>query len=438
MENKETYVFLDTMVYLHYLPVVELELRKLLKAVYVIILIPEITIRELEKHKLENNSKKIRQRARDRLEIIKKWIIEEKITSEIGVKLISERPKINFEEYELERNWNDHQLLASFIGFIKENKNKRVILLTQDNGLFIKTKGLNFEVIMLPENKKLPKEEDPLVKENKELRNKLYQYELAKPELIIRFSDTEDDIIFREFEIMKSQKEFTNETEKNIRELKDKFPEMHPRKKDEVKINFGAIDLSKTISAIYNDIPESEYKRYNKDRENYLSKMRDYLIKKEKYQTIPERRIIIDLELRNIGKVPGDDIDIYIHFPNGFEVYPNDNQPIEPTMPREPIKPRSKLNMGVINSLPTFNNFYPVPQVHSISRNSFKLTKTDSYELEYNVKKLKHGYIHPIKELLIIFPCYKEAKSFNFDYTITADNLLEPERGTLNVVINKT
>jgi hypothetical protein len=63
------------------------------------------------------------------------------------------------------------------------------------------------------------------------------------------------------------------------------------------------------------------------------------------------------------------------------------------------------------------------------------IKKTNSYDVDYNIPKLKHGLMHKLDSVYILFESISLAKSFHLKYSILADNLPEPSGGTLNIVI---
>jgi hypothetical protein len=59
MSSAPVAAFLDTMIYLHYRPVAEIDWQRVLDTARVDILVPRITVRELDRHKNTHASSRI-------------------------------------------------------------------------------------------------------------------------------------------------------------------------------------------------------------------------------------------------------------------------------------------------------------------------------------------------------------------------------------------
>lgn len=69
---------------------------------------------------------------------------------------------------------------------------------------------------------------------------------------------------------------------------------------------------------------------------------------------------------------------------------------------------------------------------------SFRLKKTNSYDISDHFARIKHGTTENLPELTLVFDSFDEASSFNCDYTIRVGNLPEPIAGKLHFVIEKS
>lgn len=435
MEQTITFVMLDTMVYLHYQSPEHLCLTKLLSADEVTVLVPRITIHELDTHKNTHQSSKIRERARKRLSAIQKWIDAGQITSKVSINFSATQPGIDFTAHGLNPQWNDDQLLAAVIQFKDEHPEERILLLTQDTGLLLMAKHIGLEAIMVPDDKRLLQEEDPLAKENQELRNKLLRLKTARPNLILRFCGARDESTHGEFKLEVPREVSSFDKDGLLAELQNVVPEMHP----DPPAPAGSLSRSIALTgALGERIPDSEYERYNRERKAYFEQMLDYVDRLSTYRTQPNRTLLLELELRNLGTVPGEDINIDVHFPDGFELYSEDDLPGEPRKPSPPEKPMTEWQrrmagfMGNLACMPNLGNFSSIGPL-----DPFSLRKTNSYELTDHLPQLKHGCSYAIRRLYLVFPSYEAAESFNFDFRIAAANLPEPSTGRVHMVVRK-
>lgn len=435
MNNNRQYVMLDTMVYLHYRSPDELCLPEMLGASDVVLLVPRITMQELDVHKNTHPIPKIRDRARKRLVAIQRWIDTGQVVPGVSIRFDALRPTIDFASNGLNPQWNDDQLLAAIIQFRDTNPDDSIALLTQDTGLLLTAKHIGIRTVMVPDDKLLPQEEDLLAKENRELRNELLRLKTARPNLVLRFCGSSDDSEHIEFELETPSATPTFDRDAFLSELRAAVPEMHPAPPPSVDSFASSIDLA---SAFGERIPASEYKRYSRDREAYFRQMLDYIGRLAAYRTQPERTLLLELELRNIGTVPGEDIDIHIHFPDGFELYSEDGLPQQPPEPSPPEKPQTDLQRRMASITAGLGH---MPYLRGLSNigppDPFSLRKTNSYDLTDHVSRLKHGCAYALKKLYLVFPSYEAATPFNFDYRIAAANLPEAATGTIHVVVRK-
>ena len=67
-------IFIDTMIFLHYKAIDGIDLCCLLNVDELVIVIPRITLRELDKHKNIHASKKVRDRAKRIVSKLENWI----------------------------------------------------------------------------------------------------------------------------------------------------------------------------------------------------------------------------------------------------------------------------------------------------------------------------------------------------------------------------
>src|SRR5438105_35064 len=63
LRHEHLTVFLDTNIYLHYQPFEQIDWRKLLKSRCITLCVPAVVVSELDKHKDEHRTRRIRKRA---------------------------------------------------------------------------------------------------------------------------------------------------------------------------------------------------------------------------------------------------------------------------------------------------------------------------------------------------------------------------------------
>lgn len=69
--------------------------------------------------------------------------------------------------------------------------------------------------------------------------------------------------------------------------------------------------------------------------------------------------------------------------------------------------------------------------------NSPSIKKTNSYDVDFSRKNLKHGYSEQLEELTIIFDSNSSINNFQIDYELSSANMPEKLIGKLNVLFEK-
>jgi len=194
-KEARTFVFFDTMVFLHCIPVKEMNLPELLDVGTVTLVIPRITIQELDKHKNTHPSRKIRDRATDRLKTIQACMdtSEKELRFEVRLELTMARPSRDFEQHGLNMDCPDDELIANVLKCKGDHPSDRVVLISHDVGPKLTASQVGIETTEIPDRWRIRPEDDPLVKENKRLRNELLKLQSAQPKLILRLQGMQDD-----------------------------------------------------------------------------------------------------------------------------------------------------------------------------------------------------------------------------------------------------
>lgn len=428
-------VFLDTMVWIHCVPIQDIDLCLLLGAENVKVFIPRITIQELDKHKNSHSSQRIRRRVAQRLKDIGSWgeAQASEVRGGVTVSVVTRRPSQTFFNEGLDSNWADDQLIAAILDHKESNPLDRVVLVSHDVGPKLTALHFGIEVLEIPEKWRISPEEDPLVRENKRLRNELLSIQKSQPSLVLRLSEMEDADEHMCYEIRQSEPVESPDKDAIIAALKDNYPVMN---RSPLSLDAPQGSIAILGESLFSMPKPAEYSRYNHERLEFFSRYEEYLDWLAKYHTQDDRTVWLHFEVRNIGNAPADDIDVYIYFPDGFGVYTEDDLPGEPDAPSPPVKPRSDQEM-MLASLSLARPVLPDLQALTKVRETFSLRRTKSYELREHYDRIKHGYRMPIRPIAVIFDSFDEANSFSITYDLNVGNLPNPEVGEINVVVQK-
>jgi hypothetical protein len=148
----------------------------------------------------------------------------------------------------------------------------------------------------------------------------------------------------------------------------------------------------------------------------------------------------INIILVNEGSSPADDVDIFMHFPDGFELFEEDDYDKEPEAPKPPRKPKSILEQATAG-FPMDHHLYSpdLSQIRSPAGPSNvsgpKIKRTNSYDVKVHVRRAKHGIEVALDAMYITFESTLASRSFELEYAIHASNLPTHVNGTLNVIV---
>ncbi len=418
--------FLDTMFFLHWADIDKIDYLEVFGVSSATLVIPRITTRELDGHKTSHKSKRIRNKAIAGLNLIESLTSENKsLRANVELLLQTAMPQIDFDEHGLSREWNDDVLIASVLQHQIDNPGERVVLISNDTTARIKCREVGIETTSLPEKYQLPEQADEHEDEIRKLKRQIQRLENAMPKLAVYFAGTEtgtgrfglprpvepnhDEIA----QIVANAKETAREYETSVLSELPSEPKLP---------SFGT--------------PSTEEIELFKERcTNYSDWMRDFELEKIEFENRYRRAFRFTLEICNFGSAPATDVDVHIHFPDGFELFVEDDLPQSPREPGLPRKPQSEFEKRVGN----INIPHHLGQMNFDHLNSqfdtFKLKKTNSYDLTDHFRSIKHGTSSELNELFLIFDTVESTKPFQCEYEITVGNLPDKITGTLNFVI---
>jgi len=409
------YLFLDTNVYLHYKPVDKLELERFGEGCTVVV--PRVILGELNKHKDSHSSKTVQDRARVACKNIHVWSesrsVSDTLAFEFDIKTSSPQ------EHGLDLSSCDDRFLSDIIEHPAPLADK--LLLSNDSNLCLTAKHLGIPVAEIDERFKLPAEDDPLEKEARRLRQELDKLKNARPRLKIGLVRDDSQLEVEanpEFPLLQGGSELTDEEiERQVdeirRSLRDKYMSSPTEQGPAMRLAMG-----------YS--PE-EIKEYHQELNAYPGKYRQYLHARRKFLSQPIFGFTIGIA--NVGTAPAQNVDVYLHFPDGFVLYEEKETPSGPQEPNLPRNPMSKMER--ITDCLRLRDFCYAPP-HFDLPSSFSLKRTNSYEVSDSFGVIKHNERACLPELFLQFESMEAAKAFRCDYRVTVDNLPEQIKGSIN------
>lgn len=437
--------FLDTNIFLHYQPFDQVNWLNELSSTEVDIAIAPIVIRELDHHKDQHSNSKIRNRARASLKKIESLIRGQddvNLLEGIGVIHIDE-PNLSFADYGLRNDVNDDHLIACCIERKLLEYNEKVVLVTSDTGPRIKAHKHKIEFLDLDEGLKLPSSDGEVEKEKKELENRIQKLQNSIPDLQLGFKDGAQHIKFKISEPIEINK---RKVEEKIEELKTEYPKQFPEEPDlppGLSHQLAQIQRSASMMSSFGKPSKEEYERYNSELYDYYKSYEDYLYKVFELKNKEIRTIKIEVLLFNRGTAPAHDIDVFMYFPDGFILLSEDELPESIEPPNPPIEPMSSLEkLNSRSFAPLLSNIhrpnYSNIPISNPNISSVNIKKTNSYDVEFSVMKLKQHLNAPCDVIYAYFEEREDINSFGIDYRINAANIPHEIEGRLNVVINES
>lgn len=438
-------VVLDTNTFLHYVGLEQVVWNQLFPHQDVVLFIIPPVIRELNKNKDTARTSKIRDRAKTALRKIDAWADSSSpitLREAVEVRFRIHDSGIDFAAYDLVREVADDHIIATMIELRDEVSPIPVVLLTKDAGLKLKARDLGFSVKSLPDSALLPDEVLPSEKRIKELETQVRELQNTRPKLNLAFLDRSTSLKLR---FQRTEQLSESDIANRMTSLRNEYPKIVERTKtpgtnatsDNLQI---ALSATLGLSAINPEL----IRNYNDNLDAFFVNFEKHLKELAAFYAWEGRTATISIILINDGTCPADDIDIFMHFPDGFKLFDQDEYEKEPEAPKPPRKPRSIFEEAfagyrVSGINPADYALYPNSLGHirlpAIPSNVGwpKIKRTKSYEVNVNVRKAKHGIEEALKFLYLTFESAATIRGFMIDYEIHASNLPKHITGKLNV-----
>ncbi|MCB8978778.1 MAG: hypothetical protein H6657_15270 [Ardenticatenaceae bacterium] len=329
----------------------------------------------------------------------------------------------------------------------QESPTDNVVLVTSDFGLTLLAKAsrLGIDTLQMPENYRIADKPDPNEIKVQQLEQKLQELNSRVPKPILTYEDGSQHSVFKLPQpIVLDQ----SEVEKTLAELKNKFPlrDTKDSKSDLEHADYSPERMAKFANAMMETVSQEEIERYNSEAENYIPAYENFLKRKVNFDNLKRRTISLEIVLANNGSSPAEDIDIYMHFPDGFTIIEEDNLPNPPSPPTSPVQPMTDMQK-LANSLNNSSYMSRIPYLGSLDGDlaigppanvsSPDIKQTNSYDVHIHVQKIKHNLQVSLDPLFIVFDSYESSNSFAIEYKILAANIPHEITGSVHVIIEK-
>lgn len=441
-------LFIDTNVLLHYRSFDEIDWLGILNVDQIEIRLPSIIIQELDKHKYSPSSKKLRDKATKVINKLYKLAesgFEINLKPNIDVHFEVSNKTPNFTDLGLDSNSQDDRLLASILLFRAENPEQSVILVAADLGLLLKAKYYQIEAICLADEVKLPVELDQTEKRIKELEQEVLELQRRIPDLKLCFPGKSNRLNYKAEKSLPSDFDANKVIERRIDELKQKYSKILEIQSDSQPVNPSTMAISQMYGSDTPEILPSDILSYNKKLDEFYAYYKQYLDEYIPWLDICCRTFLIEISILNSGTCLAGDIDVFMHFPNGFTLWKLSDLPNKPKEPQPPSQPvprtrKDRLNLMMPSlTAPTLSQLAPL--INSQNRtqpnvSSLDIHRSNSYDVKLHVRKLKQNTLESFNPMIIIFDSFDQVSSFQIDYQIIAANVPKPVTGELHVILS--
>jgi hypothetical protein len=188
------------------------------------------------------------------------------------------------------------------------------------------------------------------------------------------------------------------------------------------------------LGAFY-QLSQERIDEYNGKLEKYYMDYRVYLDEYYKYLLISNNTIALEFGLFNTGSKPAEDVDVWLHLPDGFNVV---DEPVKaPVKPRAPYRPSSNFDFGPAFGAPIISFTDHLGTTPTISFDKPTIKQTNSFEVTYHCKFLKHGMKRIFDPIYLEYRKETDIANFNIEYRLNIANFPEPVVGKLNVIFKK-
>ena len=373
-----------------------------------------------------------------------------------GVRLefLAEDPSIDFVEYKLRLELPDDWLIASALEWRQRHPGDETRIVSADLGISIKAKAHNILALTPFETDKLSSELDADEKLIVELKKELAEIKNSLPCLRLCFWEQPETPDLLRFKISPPAAFDKAKAEAALQQLRSEHPQLPiPKqamdratwKKMEKEIRRAVSNRPFPILKAETPMPiqRADAERYNSEVTRFFQSYETYQRELHDYQNARRLMISFEIGLRNTGSAPGEDIDVHLHFPDGFQLFNREEDlPSAPQPPDPPRRPGSFgidrstaeafMRMSTIGGLAMRGPVGPPPNVSSPS-----IRRTNSYESRSHIIKAKHGYTLRLANFVAAFGSDESLGSFKIDYSISAANLPKAVKDHLSIIVEK-
>lgn len=167
---------------------------------------------------------------------------------------------------------------------------------------------------------------------------------------------------------------------------------------------------------------EKELEGYNKRVQWHYDSYKTYLEHLKEHRLLLQRAVRIRLAVANQGTRPASDVRAKVTFPDGIQVYEDDDLPKAPDQPTPPpLEPHGINHHAILQPTPFDMSYLKEPQ----------RIADDHKSIIFQTKKTQQGFQTLFPSFTIVMSTQADIRSFEVSYQIAADELPEQTTGDL-------
>lgn len=339
------YLFLDTNIFIHCIDFEQIDWRALSECDddFTIMIAP-VVMDELDKHK-RNANQKIAKRVK-KVQSKIEGIIESPEKGQMRVTYIMVRPlESTFSSHYLSRQDQDDNVLATILEFIaKTNNGDSVLLFTNDLGPRLKAKTIGISARSVPDQYMVVNEVDEVEIKNRELQKELNEFKNRAPVVSLLFKDHSTLLTHCYEATVLTKDEFIAKAMQKVERENPPLFFVDPDKDN-------GSSLAAIASLMRGPFPvrKDQVDQFNESMKDYFAKYRECMAEYYDVHIFHQNMVSIKLLLANTGTAPAENIDIELHFPDGFELIDKEGLPEKPNLPSVPHRPKHGMDFGLNN-----------------------------------------------------------------------------------------
>lgn len=411
------YLFLDTNIYLHYIDVEQIDWNEVVGDTNITIVVPRITIREIDQHKDQSRGK-IQKRAKVISAKFAQAFLEGK-TFKHPFALCDEPAASSFDGSKFNIHINDDWFILSALHSNYDVAD--IVVISSDTNLLLKAKENGLIFRKMSDKYRLKEELSNEEKEINTLKAELEKYKnrQPKPSIVFKEGDGSKLVLKRP-----NKRDLEDELSIYMENLKKEYPYWE---KEKVRTSSNLLGLTLLVTQEQIDKHNTELDDYFKEEEEYQR----FLLQKD---ILNGRFKELSFGILNDGNAQTGDMNVFIEFPENINLYNRDSKisiddiaPVKPTsygLDRKFLR-----SMEVEKYLRPFGN--GIPQIYRWDINQ----TIGKREFQFRYSNLNHNMIHYLDIKKSIYIDLGNCNNFCIRWCIIDSVLIEPVKGTLNVII---